>query len=88
MSIFIIYAREDHAVAQRIAAHLESAAIPAAFDIKQHSEGSGLRARLKKQMRGADVVVFVMTPASAASASCLEELSFAAGLGKQIVTKP
>jgi WD40 repeat protein len=85
MSVYIIYAREDHVVAHVVAAQLEERGLPVSFDHRQHSEGSGLRARLERKMREARLVLLVMTPEAAKSAYCREELDHAARLGKQIV---
>jgi subtilisin family serine protease len=85
MSVYIIYAREDHVVAHAVATQLAERGISVWFDHRQHSEGSGLRARLEKKMREARLVVFVMTPASAESVYCGDELQHAEKLDKQIV---
>jgi hypothetical protein len=85
MSVYIIYAREDHVVAHAVATQLAERGISVWFDHRQHSEGSGLRARLEKKMREARLVVFVMTPASAESVYCGDELQHAEKLDKEIV---
>jgi len=92
--VFLSYSRKDAALVQRVADGLMAAGSLADFDQAAHDPGNvsaGISAedewwkRLQEMIAAADVMVFLVSPDSAASAVCDEEIAYARALGKRII---
>jgi formylglycine-generating enzyme required for sulfatase activity len=94
LRVFLSYSRKDKDFTNKLAASLTANGYVADFDQSQFDPAnvdSGISAedewwqRLQQMIAGADVMVFVVSPASAASTVCDEEIAYARGLGKRII---
>ncbi len=94
LRIFISYSRVDKAFAVRLADALVVRGYAPDFDQATYDPDnieSGISAedewwqRLQQMITSADVMVFVVSPDSAASMVCDEEIAYARGLGKRII---
>ena len=92
--VFLSYSRKDAALVQRVADGLMMAGFLADFDQAAHDPGNvsaGISAedewwkRLQEMIASADVMVFLVSPDSAQSAVCDEEIAYARALGKRII---
>lgn len=92
--VFLSYSRKDAALVQRVAEGLMAAGFLADFDQAAHDPGNvsaGISAedewwkRLQEMIAAADAMVFLVSPDSAASAVCDEEIAYARALGKRII---
>jgi WD40 repeat protein len=92
--VFLSYSRKDAALVQRVADGLMAAGFLADFDQAAHDPGNvsaGISAedewweRLQEMIAAADAMVFLVSPDSAASAVCDEEIAYARALGKRII---
>lgn len=91
---FISYSRKDKLFVQRLSTELSASGFTPDFDQSQidpQNISTGISAedewwkRLEEMMAVADAIVFVVSPSSAASKVCDEEIAFARSLGKRIV---
>ncbi|HEY7246742.1 MAG TPA: TIR domain-containing protein [Xanthobacteraceae bacterium] len=85
LNVFISYSRDDLSFADQLDAALELLVFATALDRHGISGGEDWRRRLGALILDADTVVFVLSPASAASEICAWEVSEAARLGKRII---
>jgi hypothetical protein len=94
LRVFISYSRKDEAFARRLAASLEERAFMADWDqasMDPDDLTAGIAAedewwtRLQDMITAADVMVFVVSPDSARSKVCDEEIAHARALGKRII---
>jgi TIR domain len=85
LKVFISYSREDIAFADQLYAALEAAGFNPTLDRIGVSGAADWRETINTMILKADTVVFVLSPASAASNMCAEEVSFADGLSKRII---
>ena len=92
--VFLSYSRKDGEVMGRIAEGLQEAGFLADFDKASHDPHNvtaGISAedewwkRLQEMIAAADVMVFLVSPDSATSAVCDEEIAYARALGKRII---
>lgn len=92
--VFLSYSRRDGDVMGRIAEGLQRAGFLADFDKASHDPHNvtaGISAedewwkRLQEMIAAADVMVFLVSPDSATSAVCDEEIAYARALGKRII---
>ena len=92
--IFLSYSRKDEAFTRRLAAALEERGYASDFDQTDRDPANiafGISAeepwwpRLKEMIAAADVMVFIVSPDSAASRICDEEIAYAHNLGKRII---
>lgn len=92
--VFLSYSRKDGDVMGRIADGLQGAGFLADFDKASHDPHNvtaGISAedewwkRLQEMIAAADVMVFLVSPDSASSAVCDEEIAYARALGKRII---
>ena len=93
--VFLSYSRKDSALMQRIAeALIQSKHFEADFDKADHDPdrvSSGISAdepwwqRLEQMIARAEAMVFLVSPHSAASKVCDEEIAYAQRLGKRII---
>lgn len=92
--VFLSYSRRDAALVARIAEGLMAAGFLADFDQAAHDPdnvSAGISAedewwkRLQEMIAAADVMVFLVSPDSATSAVCDEEIAYARALGKRII---
>ena len=84
-TIFISYSRDDVEFADQLIAVLGLLHYEVAIDRHRMAAGEEFQARLGGLIRDADAVVFVLSPASAASDMCRWEVEEAARLGKRIL---
>ncbi len=83
---FISYARQDAAeFAEELARGLEVAGFEASLDRHSIAGGDDWERRLGELIEAADTMVFVLTPASAASPRCKWELERAVSLSKRVL---
>jgi len=92
--VFLSYSRRDAALVARVAEGLLGAGFLADYDQAAHDPGhvsAGIAAedewwkRLQEMIASADVMVFLVSPDSAQSAVCDEEIAYARALGKRIL---
>jgi WD40 repeat protein len=83
--VFISYSRKDQAFVMRLERQLRAAGYDVSIDQKDIANGELWRLRLDTMIVGSDVVVFVVTPASAKSVECANEINRTAELGKRLV---
>jgi hypothetical protein len=83
--VFISYSRQDRAFAQRLHQAMEAQGRDAYVDIEDIPAASRWRQEIAEAIEGADALVFVVSPDSAASEGCREELAHAAALHKRII---
>lgn len=92
--VFLSYSRKDAALVAQVADGLMAAGFLADYDQAAHDPGnvsSGISAedewwkRLQEMIASADVMVFLVSPDSAASTVCDEEIAYARALGKRII---
>lgn len=78
MKVFISYAREDQAVAQRVAAHLRAGGHECFIDLDRLTPGDAYNSRIREALRTADKLVFLASEHSiTADSYALMELRFA-----------
>jgi hypothetical protein len=94
LNIFLSYSRKDAAFVDMLASALEGRGYHPVFDQSDratHDPDLRLTAQdewwaaLKTMIAACDVMVFVVTPESAASAVCDDEIAFARAIGKRII---
>jgi len=92
--VFLSYSRKDAALVVRVADGLLAAGLLADYDQAAHDPhnvSAGISAedewwkRLQEMIAAADVMVFLVSPDSAASTVCDEEIAYARALGKRII---
>jgi WD40 repeat protein len=93
-SVFLSYSRADSAFVERLAQTLETRGFVAIFDRSQKPQDDPdlvLAAQdewwlqLTRMIAAADVMIFVVSPESAGSRVCDDEISHAKALGKRII---
>src|SRR5262249_2967795 len=78
MRIFLSYAREDKALADRVSSALNAAGLETFLDTKNLPPGEEFNARIKTAVDRADLFVFLASPSSVRPGSySLTQLSFA-----------
>jgi restriction endonuclease Mrr len=75
--VFLSFADDDHALAQRIRDALDRAGLGTAEQVWEISPGADLMAWLRDTIRASDVVVVLLSPAAAASPWVGTEIEFA-----------
>ena len=85
LGVFISYSRDDLAFADQLDATLRIGGFDTTLDRHGISGGEEWQRRLGNLIRGADTVVFVLTPKSARSDICAWEVKEAVRLGKRII---
>jgi len=85
LKVFISYSRDDLEFADQLDAILRLAGFETVLDRHGIQAGEAWEQRLGELIRGADTVVFVMSPSSVKSKTCGWELEEAARLGKRIL---
>jgi hypothetical protein len=90
--IFLSSSRKDEAFTRRLAAALEARGYAPDFDQSARDPaGAGISPedewwpRLRDMIAANDVMVFIVSPDSAASRVCGEEIAYARALGKRII---
>ena len=85
LRVFISYSRIDHEFANQLLAALETCGFECVIDREDISGGEDWKGRLGALIAESDTVVFVLSPASAASAICGWEVERSAELGKRVL---
>jgi WD40 repeat protein len=86
VTAFISYAERDGSeFAKRLEAALEAKDFEVWVDYEGIALGTRWREEIQESLVRSDVVLFVITPGSAASKECRRELDYAAELGKRII---
>lgn len=85
LRVFISYSRDDLAFADQLVAGLDLCGFEPTLDRHGISGGEAWERRLGALIREADTVVFVLSPASAASKVCAWEVGEATRLNKRII---
>ncbi len=85
MSHFLSYARADGAFALRFAADLKAAGLPVWVDQHEIRPSEHWDRAVEAALRGADVVIVILSPRSAASENVADEVSLALDTGKRVV---
>ena len=92
--VFLSYSRKDEGLVAQMSGALMAAGFLADYDQASHDPhnvSAGISAedewwkRLQEMIAAADVMVFLVSPDSAASAVCGEEIAYARALGKRII---
>jgi hypothetical protein len=84
-SVFISYARDDAAFADRLVAALKERGFEAFIDRGDIAPGDLWSERLKSLITQAHAIVFVISPDAVESRACKDEFEFATGLNKRLV---
>ncbi len=93
-AVFLSYSRKDTPFLQRLVVALESRGYEPVFDRSERSNADPDMlltaqdewwAALKSMIAACDVMVFIVTPDSAASAVCDDEIAHARALGKRVI---
>ncbi len=85
-TVFLSYSRADEAFANDLQTRLEATGrVKVLIDTNEILPAEQWWARLESLIRGADAVVFVLSPRSAGSTVCHDEVSFAERLNKRII---
>ena len=82
---FISYSRKDIDFVNRLQDGLKACGIDAHVDRKDIEKGEEWWARIKQLIAEADSVIFVLSPDSAVSPICQNEVDFAEGLKKRLI---
>ncbi len=94
LRVFLSYSRKDSEFTARLASGLEARGYLPDFDRSTHNKDNvttGISAeddwwkRLQEMIEAADVMVLVVSPDSAASKVCDEEIAYARSLGKRVL---
>ena len=85
LSVFLSYSRNDLAIATQLIFSLEAFGFNVTVDHEGIKGGERWRDRLRHLILEADSVIFVLSPASAASDECKREVETALSLSKRIV---
>ncbi|MFT3727855.1 MAG: TIR domain-containing protein [Terricaulis sp.] len=95
LKVFLSYSRTDREFVEQLAKALEAKGFVAVFDLASRaiedrpdlvlSPQDEWWAQLKSMIAGCDVMVFVVSPASAKSTVCDDEIAHAKSLGKRII---
>ncbi|MFI5956280.1 toll/interleukin-1 receptor domain-containing protein [Cryptosporangium sp. NPDC051539] len=83
-SVFLSYARADRPYVEKLAGHLRSASIDAWWDLALPG-GAAWAEEIERRIGACDVVLVVLTPASASSKWVRRELHYAADQRKRII---
>src|SRR5688572_28024278 len=81
---FISYSRKDQEIARRLYESVSAAGFEAFLDTEETLTGERFDRVIVRELRRADVVVAVISNASAASTWCFAELSYAHALDKHV----
>src|SRR2546426_822077 len=85
LRVFISYSRDDLEFADQLDAALNACGFDCVIDRHGISGGEEWKRRLGNLIREADTVVFVLSPTSAGSETCIWEAEEATRLGKRIL---
>ena len=85
LQVFISYSRRDLAFVDRLQSTLRERGIAASVDRTDIAKGEEWWKRIQQLITEADTIVFVLSPASAGSEICQQEVDFAETLRKRIV---
>jgi WD40 repeat protein len=83
-AVFLSYSRRDADFAVWLGERLETKEIEVYRDLDDTLPGEEWWARLQELIRSADTIVFVLSPHSAVSPVCADEVKYALGLSKRI----
>ena len=83
--VFISYSRDDLEFADQLQVALKVAGFDAGIDLESISAAEAWERRLSNLIRGADTIVFVLSPSSAISKVCAWEVEEATKFGKRII---
>ena len=83
--VFISYSRDDLEFADQLQVALKVAGFDAGIDLESISAAEAWERRLSNLIRGADTIVFVLSPSSAMSKVCAWEVEEATKFGKRII---
>jgi formylglycine-generating enzyme required for sulfatase activity len=83
--VFISYSRDDLEFADQLQIALKVAGFDAGIDLESISAAEAWERRLSNLIRGADTIVFVLSPSSAMSKVCAWEVVEATKFGKRII---
>jgi hypothetical protein len=82
---FISYSRKDIAFVDRLEGALKAHSIDARVDRTDIEKGEEWWTRIKRLIAEAYTVIFVLSPDSAISPTCQQEVAFAEGLKKRLI---
>ena len=85
LRVFISYSRDDLEFADQLQVALKVAGFDATIDLESISAAEAWERRLSNLIRGADTIVFVLSPSSAMSKVCAWEVEEATKFGKRII---
>jgi hypothetical protein len=83
--VFLSYSRQDAAFVRRLVAAFEAAGCDVFVDEDDIPAASAWREKIEDGIAGSDNIVFVLSPAFAASAECARELRHAIAKGKRLI---
>lgn len=82
--LFVSYSQRDGSIIAPILEQLESASVPVWSD-RQIKPGTNWRDEIRLALDKASALLFVLSPASLGSTSCMRELEYARATGKEII---
>jgi WD40 repeat protein len=82
---FISYSRKDIAFVDRLEPALKARGVDARVDREDIEKGEEWWKRIQQLIAEADTVIFVLSPDSAISPTCQQEIDFAEGLKKRLI---
>ena len=82
---FISYSRTDIDFVDRLEAALKARGVDARVDRNDIEKGEEWWARIQQLIAEADTIIFVLSPDSAISPTCQNEVDFAEGLKKRLI---
>ena len=85
LAAFISYSRTDIDFVNRLEEALKARGIDARVDREDIEKGEAWWTRIEQLIAGADAVIFVLSPDSAVSPICQNEIDFAEGLKKRLM---
>lgn len=84
-NVFISYSRQDLLFVNRLQAELVEHGICVTVDREDIEKGEDWWARIQQLITAADTIIFVLSPSSADSPVCQQEVDFAESLNKRFV---
>ena len=85
LKVFISYSRRDLSFVDHLQSAVKTRGIDATVDRTDIAKGEAWWKRIQQLITEADTIVFVLSPASAGSEVCQQEVNFAETLNKRIV---
>src|SRR5438105_3126849 len=83
--LFLSYSRQDEAFARRLRDRVQAAGRDVWIDVEGIRPSAEWMGEIQEAITSSEAFVFILSPASAASAVCRRELDFASGVNKRVI---